>query len=560
MQASLRGSSSEQVLVLVDGERINDARSGIVDLDNVPVTHAKRIEIVRGGQSAIYGADAVGGVINIITRQPTGTTARAWSTLGSYDSLSWGLEASKRVKTLSGLISFSRAAAESDFPFEDKYGREFVRENADFTKRNVFGRLKWNVSRSLILRLSGDYFYSDKGDPGAIGQSSPDATKQDESNGLRANMEQILGEGTFYKLSVYRRDATLRYINPQQPYPVDDTHETRAVGGEMQMHFLQSTAIPLVGGFSLRNDDIASTALGDEERETFSGYLQQELGRDLSGGPLRLSRIAVFPALRWDHYSDFEAGMSPRVGFLASFGRERVTSVKANIGRSYRAPTLNDLYWPPDAFAVGNPDLKPEKSRDVDAGIHVHLRDASLPPALSEVRCAVSYFRSSFEDRIQWTPGAEGKWSPQNLSEAHSAGLETEARVRTSFWNMPDLVSLGASYTYLRAQDALERQLIYRPKHSLGYSLRLGTRGFWGQIQGLYQSRRYYTVENTKWLDPFRKHDLQVGVERRLRNIANVGFTLEVKNIFDNRQQLVADYPLPGREWSFRTSIGMEGE
>lgn len=129
-----------------------------------------------------------------------------------------------------------------------------------------------------------------------------------------------------------------------------------------------------------------------------------------------------------------------------------------------------------------------------------------------------------------------------------------------SFWNVPDLLSLGANYTFLKAEDMLKRQLIYRPRHSLGYTLRMGTGKLWGQIQGLYQSRKYYTVENTKWLEPFMKHDFQLGVERRLWNTVKAGIILEVKNIFGTRYQLVADYPLPGREWNIKTSMGMEGE
>jgi len=125
-----------------------------------------------------------------------------------------------------------------------------------------------------------------------------------------------------------------------------------------------------------------------------------------------------------------------------------------------------------------------------------------------------SFFWNSFRNRIQWTPGADGKWSPQNLSEARSVGLELEMQTNTSFLGLHDLFSLGARYTFLKARDMLERQLIYRPEHSLGYNLRVGTEKLWAQIQGIYQSRRYTTLQNTKWLDPFTKYDAQIGIER----------------------------------------------
>lgn len=551
--ASIRGSSSEQVLVLVDGRRINDSRSGMADLNNIPVTYAKQIEILRGGQSAMYGADAVGGIINIITKQPAGTTARAWSTLGAYNSLSWGIEASSRIETLSGIISLSKMDTKSNFPFEDKYGRELTRENADSSSGSIFGKLKLDVSDSINLRLSGDYYHSNKGDPGPIGQYTPDANRADESNGQILDIEHNLKKWLLYKLSFYNRGSRLRYTNPQQPYPIDDTHKTDNTGSDLQVYMFTSN--PLIFGISLMNDDITSTSLGDKGRRTYSGYVQQQIG-----SLQNYTKIRVFPAVRWDHYSDFHAGISPKLGFLTSFGQYRFATIKANVGRSYRAPTLNELYWPSDAFAMGNPDLKPERSTDMDVGIHFHISETPSLRWLSQARCSITCFQSFSRNRIQWSPGANGKWSPQNLSESRSAGLEAEAWTYISARNVPDLVSFSANYTFLKAEDTLKRQLIYRPRHSLGYTLRVGTRDIWGQIQGLYRGRRYYTVQNTKWLEPFMRHDIKFGMERRLWKTGNAGIVLEIKNIFDKRYQLVADYPLPGREWSIKTSIGMEGE
>ena len=139
-------------------------------------------------------------------------------------------------------------------------------------------------------------------------------------------------------------------------------------------------------------------------------------------------------------------------------------------------------------------------------------------------------------------------------------GWETEMQAGISLLDVPDLVNVTANYTFLKAEDMLGRQLIYRPKHALGYALRVGIDGLWSQIQGVYRGRRYFTVQNTKWLDPFMNYDLQFGVERRSWNNTKVGLIFEIKNLFDTEYQHVADYPLPGREWSVRTSIGMEGK
>lgn len=549
--ASIRGSSSGQVLVLVDGQRINDSRSGIVDLHNIPLTSVERIEIIRGGQSAMYGADAVGGIINIITKKPNKSQAKVWSSLGAYNSTSYGLEASRKFSSVSGLLAFSKTSFKSDFPFENKYGEKMIRENAESDARSLFGKLQWDVLPSASLKISGDHSYSERGDPGPIGQYTPEAEKREKANNIKGTFEHNLNQWLLYKLTCHKRDATMRYMNPGGMYPSDDTHKTDNIGAEMQLYMLQDTPIPLIWGFSLANDDVTSTALGDKERKTYSAYYHQEFRKKLEENPFYLSEIAAFPAFRWDYYSDFEAGLSPKIGFLASFGEKRFASIKANLGRSYKAPTLNDLYWPADAFATGNPDLKPERSKDFDMGLYFYLNNARL---------GASVFKNSYSNRIQWTPGESGKWSPQNLSDVNSEGVESEINFVLPLWNIPDFLQIGTNYTFVKAEDSLKRQLIYRPKHSAGYTLRAGNNKIWCQLQGLYQSERYYTVQNTKWLDSFMKHDFQVGLGRRFLNTANFGVIFEVKNIFDKKYLLVADYPLPGREWSIKTSISMEGE
>ncbi|MBM3212101.1 TonB-dependent receptor, partial [Candidatus Poribacteria bacterium] len=558
--ASIRGSSSEQVLILVDGKRINDSRSGMVDLQNVSITNAKRIEIIRGGQSAMYGADAVGGIINIITKQPDKSQAQLWSTLGAFNSAAWGFDASKGFKAISGLISFSQTSSESNFPFEDKYGEKMTRENAETYTRTLSGKIRWNVFHDAILKLSSEHNYSDRGDPGPIGQYTPEANKLDKANGIRTDFEHSIKPGFMYKLMLHKRYTTLRYVNPLGLYPADDTHKTDNMGAEFQAYIFQNTSIPLISGISLANDDIESTALGNQIRKTYSAYIQQELRKNLERKIPYLNEIGAFPAIRWDHYSDFEAGISPKIGFLASFGKDRIASVKGNIGRSYRAPTLNELYWPSDAFAVGNPELKPERSNNADIGLNLRISELSFFPRISIIRLSSSFFTNSFNNRIQWSPGANGKWSPQNLSKASSRGIETETWINLSFWNFPELIQVGGNYVYLKTQDALDRQFIYRPQHSGGYIFRVGSGEIWCQLQGIYQSRRYYTIQNTKWLEPFMKHDLQLGLGKGVWKFDNVGIILEIKNLFDKKYQLMADYPLPGREWSVKTTISMEGE
>jgi len=541
---SLRGSSYEQVLVLVDGERVNSSLSGGADLDNIPVNSVERIEIVRGGQSALYGADAMGGIINIITKRSDREKLNTWSKVGSFGSFAWGTEFGKKIGALSALVSFSQNKSDGDFQYFDKWSRLRTRENAQFSKRDIFGKLDYQFSNAKIA-ISGTHYYADKGDPGPIGQFNKEAFKEDKSNSLLMNYEHEPLDNFAYKLKLHGKDTSLHYANPAGPYNTDDTHKSKSVGGELQTQIYLSESSPLTTGFSVMQEDVDSTAVGMQERNTISGYVQQEFALSIPQNPMRLHKITSFPALRWDNYSDFDAGVSPKFGFLAQFFPGANLALKGSVGKSYRAPTLNDLFWPEDAFAKGNPNLKPERSFGFEFGFNY---------ALSRFRGSVAYFQSNVEDRIQWSPKQGGKWTPDNLTEANIRGIEAEADSR--MLKFKDFaLNLSTSFTFLRAQDKRERQLLYQPTFSANYGFRIAYKSLWTQLEGLYNSRRYYTRENTKWLEPFLAHNIRWGYEKSILSETKLSVILELRNAFDVSYQLMADYPLPGREWRLKIDL-----
>jgi len=545
---SMRGSSSEQVLVLVDGESLNDSRSGSADFDNIPLNIIDRVEIVRGGQSALYGADAMGGIINIVTKKPGGNFIRSWGRAGSFGSLGWGTEVGGKFANFSGLVSFSQDKSDGDFQFKDKWNRIKIRQNAQFSKQNIFANLDWRPLKSAYLKLSGEHYYADKGDPGPIGQYSPQAFKEDENSSLKLNYEHQLRTGVLGKLTLYGRDSTLHYVNPGI-YKTDDIHGTNTIGGEFQTHILIKESSPLTLGLSLKKEDISSTALSERHRNSISGYGQQEFRIDIDDNALKLNKIVLFPALRWDDYTDFDAGISPKLGFLARFFRDGNLTVKGSVGKSYRAPTMNDLYWPEDAFAKGNPLLKPERSVDFESGMSFELSQIKMFP----IRCSIVYFQNHFQDRILWSPGIGGKWTPENLSDANISGVEAEASLRISRISEA-VLDLRADYTFLKAEDSLGRQLLYQPRHSGNYRIRISAENIWMQFEGLYKGRRYYTRENTKWLQPFVIHNIKLGFGKVI-GTTKLSVILELKNAFDVSYQLIADYPLPSRQWRCKVSI-----
>lgn len=542
--ASIRGASSSQVLVLVDGQRVNSVQNGSADLDKISLDGINRIELIRGGQSALYGADAAGGIINVITEDYE-NQINLKSSAGSLGYLLWNASIKHKFKKLSSMISYSQSQNDGNFQFEDKFGKIRTRENSDYLKRNALAKLKWNPRDSTNLIISGRHSYSDSGDPGPAGQYSPDAFMKQLTNSVRIKLDEQVKDNWKFESTLFGRSSRQHYFNPNGLVKIDDTHKVRSTGGRLQSQFYFSEDMPFTAGISIRKEELSSTSVGDRDRTSIGLYLQQELKLTYNG-----QTISVYPALRFDEYSDFDAGLSPKLGMLIELFDD-LLSIKGNAGRSYRAPTMNDLYWPEDAFAMGNPELKPEKSVDFDVGIE--LKSPKILD-IAQLKCNIAYFRNDYSDLIEWAPGITRKWTPTNRSEAKIQGIETSIDFLAT-----ELFRVDASYTFLSAHDSLGRQLMYRPYHSASYHLNLGKRNLWLQLDGKYQSKRYYTRENTRWLEPFLVHDFRLGATKSIMKQVNLTGILEFQNIFDADYQLIADYPLPGRQWRFKLMFEWQG-
>jgi len=543
---SLRGASGSQVLVLLDGERINNVQNGYADLDKISLDNISRIEIIRGGQSALYGADAAGGIINIITENSYNNKIELNSEIGSFGYLLWNASIKRKLKKLLGSISFSQSESDGDFEFKDKFDEIKTRENADFIKRNVLAKIKWQPRKSTDMIILGRYSFSDCGDPGPLGQYSPDGFVKEITNSVEIKLNEQIKNNWKFESNFFGNKLRQHYFNPNGLIKIDDIHKVKTIGGKLQSQFFFDKNLPLTSGISIREERLSSSSAGEQSRASIGFYIQQEI---------KLSyyqqTFSIFPALRYDKYSDFDAGLSPKLGMLIQLFGGKV-SIKSNIGCSYRAPTMNDLYWPEDAFAKGNPFLEPEESEDFDLGIE--LKSPKIN-GLARVNYGLAYFHNNFKNRIEWAPGKSGKWSPINLSEAQIRGVETSLNLSMDFFR------IGGSYTFLKAHDSLNRQLIYRPQHSLNYHIYLSQNDLfyldelWFQIEGRYQSKRYYTRENTKWLESFIIHDFKIGTTREVTEQLDLKAILELQNLFDVDYQLQADYPLPGRHWRAKFTL-----
>ncbi len=560
--ASLRGSSSGQVLVMVDGQRLNDAASGQVDFSRISVEGVEKIEVVRGGGSALYGADAIGGVINIITRKESERNL----TQASLDVMT-GSFASRSVKTglhrsgerYASSLTYKLLHTDGNFQYAHPYLDTLLeKRNNDFIAHDVFSNLQLTLGEKPLehtINLAYNFYSNDKGSPGSTTQPYDSARTTSTTHRLNLSTQGKLNLFNNYKVQAFLNQAVNTYFNNEMTVAADDTHKTLAGGLEVQFTTILALNNTLIYGAGLRmnqNGGPGSTDAANERVERFA-FVQDEYLRYPEKWNL-LRSISIIPALRFDSYSDFGHHWSPKLGMVFNLGSTWRTSVKTNLGYNYKAPSFNDLYWPEDAFAVGNPDLQPEHGTDWDLGLRLRY------PILNGIAFDVSYFRMQLTDLIIWQQGGtSGKWMPQNVSQALNQGLESAMTLKL----IPDLLNLSVNHTYLDARndDANDRTgyrkiLVYRPRHTLNVNLDVSWHAWTTSLSWQYVSRRYVLPANTIWLDPFQVTDLTLGWHDSFNGL-ELDLSLQVKNVFDELYEFVQYQPIPGRE--FRLSLGIGG-
>jgi len=573
---SIRGSSPEQVLVLVNGKRMNSAQGGGVDFTTIDPDDIERIEVVRGGGSAVFGENAFGGVINIITKSGYGKDLDGMVEYetGSFNTHSVNAQVLGGVgkeKALDFFLSAKGTYSEGTYSYEDEHAEtgEQLRENAGGILGDLSFKTGWDINEDLGLRISisGQGHADKKGVPGLMEFPSDTAEMQDQRymglfsfNFLRNPVAEIT-------LDAYGSRQNRYYTDPEFYLgAVEDTHDNISAGADLTLRRMDNFSAVFLntsGGYSFRWDFLESTGLvkagGDESegkvwRQSHSGFIRNEINI-LPFEETKTGRLILYPSLRFDshqvRYPDdeinkLEYAFSWNAGAMVPFSKEKEIILKGNIGSAYRLPSFDDLFWPATAFAVGNPSLLPEKAFIYDIGILVQPYDF--------FSFEVAHFNQNVANLIQWNPGANGQWQPENIGAALLNGLEGEVKFLFPLTSISSYLELKGNYSYLFARDMVEgsstygKQLPRKPfekgniigtyTHSKGHSLR---------VEGRFVGFRYITAQNTKYLPSYFVLD----AAGRLRLTKYLALTASARNILDESYVDVREYPVPGREFSF---------
>lgn len=450
-QIRIRGAEGNQTKVLIDGIEVNNPASGSeFNFANLLNAEIERIEVLRGPQSALYGSDAIGGVVNIITKDPdpgftlnTRAEAGSFRTADGLASLGYGSEKFSLTGTVQRFTTDGISIA------DEKNGNS-ERDGYD----NTTGRIKIGVKpvENLELRAVGMIVDSKRdGDASAavVGAvDSDDTSKSLQRYGL-ASAKYTIADGAWEHL------LKATYLDDDTDYFDGSGTQTFTSNGKQYSYSYQTNYNFTTGKPANADHVISFAAERDEEEQytnsSFSGPNSVSIVNHGYASEYRIGlwdQLFLSGAVRFDDNDDLFKNQTTYRGTAAYLFEESATRLHASFGRAVKNPTLFELFGSTPTF-TGNPNLKPEEGIGWDAGIEQSFFDDRLI-------LDVTYFNNRIKDLIQ----GSGNTATNVAGTSRIQGIEVTASTEP-FENF----NLDAAYTYTNGKDAQGTRLIRRPMH-----------------------------------------------------------------------------------------------
>ncbi len=485
---SIRGANSEHTLFLLDGLELNDPinPSRSYDLAHLSLSQVERVEILRGPQGLLYGSDALGGVINIITRaghgQPRLTLASSAGTRQTLTS-DVGFSGSGRKTDYSLSLFHERTAgisaassAYSDNVEKDGYSNLSLATRFGYAPR---------PTKNLTLTLKAVAARTELDNFGGPGGDDPNSRQDYGTLLIRGQYRGLAAGGRWeHALSVSWLGAKRENRNPaDEAHPQDreeGLYRSDIFKLDWQNNFFLHPAHTLTAGLELeqergRSDYVSESAWGNAESR-FPSVRAGSAGVYLLDRWERGERFFITAGVRADRHSRVGTAMTFRVAPAYLIGATG-TKLKASFGTGFKSPSLYQLFAPETSWGpVGNPALRPERAAGWDAGFEQSFMKERFT-------CGLTWFENVFRDLVDFDFAA----GYINIGRARTRGLEASAKTRLGRGTR-----LEASYTRLAARDEdTGMDLLRRPrdKFAADFGARLAGR-FDLTVTSLFVGRR----------------------------------------------------------------------
>ena len=497
---SIRGSNFGQTLVMLNGIRLDDVQSGHHNMDiPVPIDSVSRIEVLRGSGSTMYGSDAVGGAINVITEPPATTEFRLRTAVGNYGINEQSASLAGVTGKFSGQVSFARDFSTGFEPDRDYRNLQFA----------TLGHMdnSWGATDVTLSYMDhpfgADQFY------GAY-------PSWEDTKTWFASVRQAIGKKTSASFA-YRRHSDLFVLFRDQPQIYANHHADESYQAALRRDDSIATNTELHYGVEGLHESIVSNNLGLHARSRAAVYAALDFRA--------LHRFSLSISAREEVYRSFSAAFSPTVA--AGYWLAPKVKLRASASRAFRVPTYTDLYYS-DPANRGNPDLRPERAWNYEGGVDWN--------PTSHVRADVTVFNRRERDGIDYyRTSPTSLWQALNINSLNFTGVEGAFRVAPSRTQTIDF-----RYTWLNGtQDTIP---LGYTKYTFNYPTDSGVIEWQASVARKVTFRTRIGVLNRRERDPYALWDIDAAYSAgRLHPF------LRMSNLTSTSYQEIQGVDMPGR-------------
>ncbi len=527
---SLRGTTAQQTAVVWNGININSQLNGQTDFNTIATRNYDNISLRTGGGSIPYGSGAIGGSVHLNNDIRFGKRFEndLFLSYGSFNTTEAQFTSTYGTEGFYLNAGIDYRSSDNDFEYLDT---ELFNENGEFENTNLNLNVGVQLSQKQLLKLYHNSFIGNRNFARTLTAPSDDGFT--DRNARTLVEWDVLDKKWDSKLRVAHIFEQFQFF----PNGLQDTISTigKAIryttNYDFTYRFTKNTSLKTIVDYTTVTAD--GTNSSRAARNIFSGVAlwSHRLSSKLSYGA----------QVRQELTNDYDSPLLLGVGVEYAFAK--AYSLKLNASQNYRIPTFNDVFWQ-GAGAVGNPDLLPESSNQLELGHSITVKNLEL---------GLQTYYISTEDLIVWLPNSMGIWSPINVNSTEHYGAELNAKYQYTF--NEHTFSARGNYGYTKAINTeTENQLIFVPEQKVTAAIGYHFKKWTGYYQFLYNDKVYTTSDQSSSIPGYAVSNLGVSYKVLQNNANQLSLALRANNIYNKNYQTVAFRPNPGRNFLIQTS------
>ncbi|MFN3307036.1 MAG: TonB-dependent receptor plug domain-containing protein [Candidatus Kapaibacteriota bacterium] len=544
---SLRGFSSSDVGVFLDGIKINSPQNGIVDLSLIPLDAFEQVELTRGGASFIHGNNTSSGYLNFTLAKSNDKSSLLFS-YGSFKQLKLNLKLPLNLFNFQkSLIIVNYYSSDGRYPidvYEFGAKKTVYRDNNNINTISVFSINNFEL---LHLKASASIIYTNsvRGVPGAVVQNRIENKESKLYDELFVLNLKLLPTSLSHNFKILFGNILIKnkYLDPVMNTLLVGKPTVSYLNAETSLKFTYETPTQLLdictyaeANFSsVHGDMLENPNKAKIDRNTLAmGVLAR---RNLIE---KRFLLGIEASLR----TDFVTNLSPKFShYLGVFLKDTSLNLttKLNFSENFRLPSFNEIYF----MNYGTQDLLPERT----SGFNLEF-DFS-PNSIFQASISMFYFTTV--DKIIAVPKSPLQWSAKNISKTNSKGTEISLSTKNKFFNALFSMSILSTLDKTTNSPTYNKQLIYTPNILFNALISLPIpKDFSLTFRSNFVGRRYFLADNSKNSE-LKEYFLLDIVTSKIFNLKkfSIVFNFEICNAFDINYEIILNYPMPKRYFVF---------